>query len=141
MKTPTSFAPELIIPSGVTDLSFYKRAFNAVELWRLNNDDGSVHVAGFKIDGALFHVHEQRDNLRSFSPGQHKGTTVIVGLMVDDVHAMVESAAAAGAEISSPVTDYSYGYRQGAVTDPFGHRWVIEKIIDPDILMSGNYGE
>jgi len=141
MKTKTSFAPELIIPNGVTDISFYTRAFNAVELWRLNNDDGSVHVAGFTIDDALFHIHEQTATHGGFSPGTHKGTTVAIGLMVDDVHAVVAQAEAAGARIASPVTDYDYGYRQGSIVDPFGHHWTIEKIINPDILMGGNYGK
>jgi len=141
METKTSFAPELIIPNGVTDISFYAKAFNAVELWRLNNDDGSVHVAGFTIDGALFHIHEQTSKRSGFSPSVHNGTTVSVGLMVDDVHAVVAQAETAGARISSPVQDYDYGYRQGSIVDPFGHHWTIEKIINPDILTTGNYGK
>ncbi len=141
MKTKTTFAPELIIPNGVTDISFYVKAFNAIELWRLNNDDGSVHVAGFTIDDALFHIHEQRPDSGKFSPATHNGTTVAVGLMVDDVHAVVTQTVAVGARITSPVTDYDYGYRQGSIVDPFGHHWTIEKIINPDILMTGNYGE
>jgi PhnB protein len=140
MKTKTSFAPELIIPNRVTDISFYVKAFNAVELWRLNNDDGSVHVAGFTIDDALFHIHEQTSNT-GISPAAAKGTTVAIGLMVDDVHAVVAQAEAAGARITSPVHDYDYGYRQGNLIDPFGHHWTIEKIINNDILMAGNYGE
>ncbi len=128
MKTQTTFAPQLIIPNGVTDISFYNKAFNAVELWRLNNDNGSVHVAGFTIDGALFHIHEQT-KATGISPGTHNSTTVIVGLMVDDVHEVVAQAVAAGAQLTSPVQDYDYGYRQGEITDPFGHRWLIEKII------------
>ena len=140
MKTKTTFAPELVIPNGVTDISFYVKAFNAVELWRLNNDDGSVHVAGFTIDDALFHIHEQTSK-SAFSPATHNGTTVAVGLMVDDVHAVVAQAEAAGAQVTSPVTDYDYGYRQGGIVDPFGHLWTIEKIINNDILTGGNYGE
>jgi PhnB protein len=27
----------------------------------------------------------------------------------------------------SPVQDYEYGYRQGEIIDPFGHRWVLQK--------------
>jgi PhnB protein len=140
MKTKTTFAPELVIPNGVTDISFYAKAFDAVEVWRLNNDDGSVHVAGFAIDDALFHIHEQTTNT-GISPAALGGTTVSIGLMVDDVHALVAQAEAAGAKVTSPVQDYDYGYRQGSIVDPFGHQWTIEKIINPDILKNGNYGE
>lgn len=140
MKTPTSFAPMLTINNGVTDIEFYKKAFDAVELWCLRNDDNSIHVAGLEIDGALFHLHEQtRGN--AFSPDKHGGTTVNIGLMVDDVHAVVAKAVEAGATLTSPVQDYDYGYRQGEIVDPFGHQWTIEKIIEPEILSTGNYGK
>lgn len=135
MKTPTAFVPQLIIPNGVTDISFYSKAFNAVELWRLNNDDGTVHVAGFTIDDALFHIHEQTQ-ATGISPEKAGGITTLTGLMVDDVHAVVDRAVAAGATLFSPVQDYDYGYRHGEVTDPFGHRWLIEKIINPDALLN-----
>ncbi|SHN30995.1 VOC family protein [Mucilaginibacter sp. OK098] len=141
MKTKTTFTPQLVIPNGVTDISFYTKAFNAIELWCLNNDDGSIHVAGLTIDGALFHLHEQTQHSNAFSPAMHNGTTVTIGLMVEDVHAVVAQAAAAGARVTSPVQDYDYGYRQGNVVDPFGHHWMIEKIINPDILTKQNYGK
>ncbi len=140
MKQKTTFVPQLVIPNGVSDVGFYTKAFNAVELWCLKNDDGSVHVAGFTIDDALFHIHEQTRSA-AFSPGMHNGTTVTIGLMVDDVHAVVAQAVGAGATLSSPVQDYDYGYRQGEVVDPFGHHWMIEKIINSEILLKENYGK
>jgi uncharacterized glyoxalase superfamily protein PhnB len=54
----TSFAPELYIPNGVSDISFYKNAFGATENLCFTNDDGSIHVAELSINGAIFHVHE-----------------------------------------------------------------------------------
>lgn len=41
----TFFAPQLYIANGVTDISFYEKAFGAIELRRWNNDDGTLHVA------------------------------------------------------------------------------------------------
>ena len=38
------FAPELYIDNGVTDVSFYKNAFDAIEHLCFFNDDGSIHV-------------------------------------------------------------------------------------------------
>ncbi len=134
MKTKTAFAPMLAIGSGVTDIDFYKNAFGATELWRLHNDDGSIHVAGFLIDGALFHLHEAMPNSAASSPHKLKGITTTIGLMTDDVHWVVARAVAAGATLISPVQDYDYGYRQGEIADPFGHHWIIEKIIDPEPL-------
>src|SRR5471030_2234446 len=81
----TAFAPELTIRNGVMDIDFYKNAFGAVEHMRLNNDDGSVHVAEFFIDEAMFHIHEVTSSAM-FSPEKYGGSTVTIGLMTDDVH-------------------------------------------------------
>lgn len=124
---PTFFAPQLFIPNDVTDLSFYEKAFNAIILRTWNNDDGTIHVAEMSIDNALFHVHETRRNSWQLSPEGIDGTTVLVGLFVDDVDKIIEQAVAAGATLISPATTYDYEYRQGEIKDPFGHVWLIEK--------------
>jgi len=134
MKTKTAFTPTLTINHGVTDIEFYKNAFGATELLRLYNEEGSIHVAGFSIDDALFYLHEETPHSDTFSPDTLKGVTVKIGLMVDDVDQMMARAVAAGAKVLSPVQDYDYGYRQGEIVDPFGHHWVIEKIINPEAL-------
>jgi PhnB protein len=134
MKSTTTFVPVLSISSGVTDIEFYKKAFGAIESWRLNNPDGSVHVAAFSIDGAMFRLHEESKDGRNLSPDKTGGTTVTIGLSVDDVHAVVAQAVAAGAIVLSPVTDYEYGYRQGEIKDPFGHHWLIEKLLSKEAL-------
>ena len=125
----TSFAPMLAIANGFTDIGFYKKAFNATENFCLRNDDGSIHVAEFTIDGAIFHVHEVTQSGKAITPFDAGGGTVSIGLFVDDVHAVFNSAIAAGATLAMPVTDFEYGYRQGEFTDPFGHRWIIQKKI------------
>ena len=134
MESKTTFVPVLSISSGVSDIEFYKKAFGATELWRLNNPDGSVHVAAFAIDGTMFRLHEEGD--RSKSPDKAGTTTVTIGLVVDDVHAVVEQAVVAGAVVLSPVIDYPYGYRQGEIRDPFGHHWLIEKLLSQEALDS-----
>ncbi len=125
METKTAFAPMLTIRNGVTNLDFYKKAFGAVEVMRVKNDDGTVHVAEFMIDDALFHVHEIYPRTETFNAESHSGV-VTIGLMVADVHGLFAKAIAAGATSLSPVTDYEYGYRQGSLRDPFGHEWMLQ---------------
>ena len=122
----TYFAPQLYIKSGIKDISFYEKAFGAVELRRFSNEDGSIHVAELSIHGALFHLHEEKIHAGQFNPELHKGTTTLIGLFVPDVDTVMNSAVAAGANIISPAQSYDYGYRQGEVKDPFGHVWMIE---------------
>ncbi|HEY8783766.1 MAG TPA: VOC family protein [Mucilaginibacter sp.] len=134
MESKTTFVPVLSISSGVTDIEFYKRAFGATELWRINNPDGTVHVTAFSINGAVFRLHEESKNGRTLSPHKTGGTTVEIGLTVDDVHAVVATAVAAGAIVINPVKDYEYGYRQGEIKDPLGHYWLIEKLLSQEAL-------
>jgi PhnB protein len=125
-KNETFFAPQLLLNNGVRDISFYAKAFGAEENFCLRNDDDSIHVAELSINGVIFHVHEANKPY-FFSPEKHKGTTVIVGLFVPDVAAVMNRAMNAGAIEINPVKDYEYGYRQGEIEDPFGHHWLIQK--------------
>ena len=124
--TTTFFAPQLLINNGVTDISFYKNAFGAIEHFCLRNDDNSVHVAEFNINGAVFHLHEVTKPY-FFTPGKHNGTTTIIGLFVPNVDEVMYKAIKAGAKEISAAKDYEYAYRQAEIEDPFGHRWLIEK--------------
>jgi PhnB protein len=131
MTTPDkpSFAPQLFIPSGVTDISFYSKAFGATEILNLKNDDGSVHVAELSINGTIFHLHEEGPQKGRMEPTKVKGITTLIGLFVEDVDLYMKNALKAGATLISPAQDYDYGYRQGDILDPFGHQWMIEKKI------------
>ena len=124
-----SFAPILYVKNVADAIIFYTTALNAKELRRFSNDDGSVHVAEMTIDNALFRVHEEVARDKNLSPATLNGTCVILGLFVEDPDRVMASAIAAGAVEISPMQDYDYGYRQGNITDPFGHHWTIEKAI------------
>jgi len=126
---PVQFAPQLFIPAGVKDLSFYEKAFDAQELCRFTNEDGSIHVAELRIQDALFHIHEEKRIAQQLSPASANGSTILIGIFVQDVDACLEKAMAAGAQLIHPAQSYDYGYRQAEIKDPFGHLWLIEKEI------------
>jgi PhnB protein len=122
----TFFAPELFIDNGVTDVSFYKNAFGATENLCYRNDDGSIHVVEFSINGVLFHVHEITSS-KFVTPQKHGSCTCCIGFFVPDVDEVMTRAISAGAVEIHPAQDYDYGYRQGTIRDPFGHYWQIQK--------------
>jgi PhnB protein len=128
MQTKPFFAPMLIIPNGITDVSFYTYAFKAQEVRRFSNDDGTIHVVELNIGEAIFHLHEQWQS-GAVSPQEAGATTVSVGLFVDDVDEIVNKSVAAGAQLKSPPQDFEYGYRQANIIDPFGHYWEISAIL------------
>jgi PhnB protein len=129
-SSKTLFAPQLLSKNVLSGIEFYKKAFGAVELRRVTNPDGSVHIAEMSIDGAIFQIHEELPNKNQMSPQSIKRVTCLIGLFVEDPDAMVNQAAAEGGRITSPLQDFEYGYRQGVVTDPFEHQWLIQKKIE-----------
>jgi uncharacterized glyoxalase superfamily protein PhnB len=48
-------------------------------------------------------------------------------LIVDDPDIVFDQAVAAGAVVRSPMQNRDYGWRDGSVIDPLGHRWEIGK--------------
>ena len=126
---PATFAPQLVISDGAEAIEFYKNAFGMIELRRWSNDDGSVHVAELSFEGAIFHIKQESVKQLFLSPDTAGGNTVILGIFVNDVDAIINRAVDAGATLISAPQDYEYGYRQGNLRDPFGHHWLIEKKI------------
>lgn len=128
-KSTTFFAPHLAIKIVKPAMEFYQKAFDAKELRRFSNEDGSVHVAEMEIDGALFHIHEEVLRHNQISPETARVTTTLIGLFTPDPDKLFQQAVALGARIVDPIQDFDYGYRQGVVQDPFGHQWLIQKKI------------
>jgi PhnB protein len=126
---PTFFAPHLNLRNVQAGIEFYQNAFNAIELRRWTNPDGTVHVAEMSIGGALFHLHEEVPARGQLSPETVKATTNLVGLFLPDPATTMTQAIAAGGRQIHPVTDYDYGYRQGLLADPAGHLWILQKKI------------
>jgi PhnB protein len=127
-KQTTKFAPQLFVKEVAPAVAFYEKAFDAKELRRFSNPDGSIHVAEMAIGDALFHLHEETStNTYVVSPEKFNSTTVKIELFVDDPDTLMEKSLAAGAIEKSSIKDFEYGFRQGEIVDPFGHYWIIEK--------------
>ena len=127
MKTAaqTSVSPELSVRRGREAVEFYKAAFGAVELYRVENDAGEV-VSQMAVDGAEFWVAEEAPVQESFSPESLGGGSVKMLLQVDDPDVAVRKAVAAGATEVRPV-EQEHGWRLGRIADPYGHHWEVGK--------------
>jgi PhnB protein len=124
-QTKTFIAPMLSVRKGAKAIEFYKAAFGAGELFRIDSDDGAV-VARLSVQGAEFWVADESPEHLNFSPESLGGGTVRMVMIVENPDASFERAVAAGATVVSPVSD-QYGWRLGRVVDPFGHHWEIGK--------------
>jgi PhnB protein len=121
----TSIAPMLSVRHGAKAIAFYKAAFKASELYRIEDPSGAV-VAQLSIDGADFWLADESPAHKNFSPESIGGSTARMILAVADPDTAFERAVAAGATVVWPVANQN-GWRIGRVLDPFGHHWEIGK--------------
>lgn len=122
-----SIAPWLSVRKGAQAVEFYKAAFGAKEVFRLEND-GSV-VARLSVDGAEFWVSDESPEHKNFSPESLGGGTVRMIFTVPDPDATLAKAVVAGASAVVPVAE-QHGWRVGRVVDPYGHHWEIGRELD-----------
>jgi PhnB protein len=118
----TSIAPMLSVRNGVKALEFYKAAFGAEELFKIENG-GSV-VARLAVEGAEFWLADESPEHLNFSPETLGGGTVRMVMIVSDPDAAFARAVKAGAKVVVPVKN-DYGWRLGRLVDPYGHHWEI----------------
>jgi PhnB protein len=133
----TEISPVLAVSDGNAAIAFYKAAFGATLLWHLN---GGAHVvAGLEIDGAKFFLATESAPHGTRGPASAGFTTVRIELFVDDPINLHKRAIAAGAVEHSPVLEHQHEtigpqpirrMLQGAVLDPFGHLWLIGKVLE-----------
>ena len=117
----TFISPMLSVRNGAKAVEFYKAAFGAGELFRIENESRAVVDKNFSPEslGAEF----------------RGGATV--RMVMADPHAAFARAVKAGATVVWPVivwpinvwssNDKEYRWRVGRIVDPFGHHWEIGK--------------
>jgi PhnB protein len=113
----------LSVRQGARAVEFYKQAFGATEVYRMEDPGGAV-VARLSVAGAEFWLADESPEHSNFSPETLGGGTVRMILTVPDPDAVFAQVLAAGAQSVSAVED-AYGWRVGRVVDPFGHHWEI----------------
>jgi len=118
----TNIAPWLAVRDAQRAADFYKAAFGAVEVYRLDGDEGTIAVAQLSIEGSVFWIQDDADA----SPERRGRGLVRMILSIDDPDTIFDRAVAAGAAVVAPMHE-EYGWRTGRVTDPVGHDWEMSK--------------
>lgn len=118
-----SLTPYLICANAAEAITFYTKAFHAVEQYRLPGPGGKVMHACLKIGDSMLMLTDEWPEHNTFGPTALKGTPVLIHHYVEDVDASFKQAVEAGASVTMPVTDMFWGDRYGQLKDPFGHSW------------------
>jgi PhnB protein len=116
-------SPYLIVDGGARALEFYKKAFGATEMFRLQAPDGKIGHAEIRIGDTVIMLADVHTEVDAHDPKHYKGSPVSLHVYTEDVDKMAASAVAAGATVKRPVQDMFYGDRSGTFVDPFGHIW------------------
>ncbi|MFD5417944.1 VOC family protein [Streptomyces sp. NPDC127069] len=120
----TAVVPHIMVADAAAALSFYARAFGAVEDFRLDDPGGTVLHAEIRIGGAVLMLGDTASGGPFSSPSALGGTSVALHVYVPDVDALVRTAVAAGAELVEEPADRFHGDRTAVLRDPSGHLWV-----------------
>ena len=123
----SAVTPYLTCADASAAIDFYKKAFSASEVMRLDGQGGKIMHACLAIHGSHIFLSDEFPDFGNLSPKSLNGTPVSIHVFVDDADAAIAKAAAAGAEVIMPAADMFWGDRFGMVTDPFGHKWSFAK--------------
>lgn len=123
MSHSYSIAPMLSVMNGANAVEFYKEAFQATEVYRIESPDGAV-VSRLSVNGAEFWVADESPEHGNFSPETVGGGTARMILTVPEPDSFFAVALQAGAKEIEPLAE-QYGWYVGRVVDPYGHHWEI----------------
>lgn len=124
-------SPYLTVKSASKAIEFYQAAFGATELFRLADaSTGIVGHAEIMINGIHIMLADENPAWGNKSPQSLGGTAVTFSLMVENADTATERAKGAGATVAMPPTDMFYGFRSALISDPFGHKWMLQHEIE-----------
>jgi PhnB protein len=133
--------PTLTVQGAAQAIEFYKKAFDAQEIFRFPSPDGkTIMHAEIKIGNSIIMLNDEFPQMNCRSPQSIGGTGSSIFLYVNDADATFNKAVSAGAKSLVPLMDAFWGDRFGSIQDPYGHVWSIathKKDMTPEEIKAG----
>jgi uncharacterized glyoxalase superfamily protein PhnB len=123
-----TITPHLVVKDASAAIDFYKKAFGAMEHYRMPMPDGTIMHAEIQIGDSVCFLNDEMMGAKS--PQALGGSAVTIHLQVEDVDALWNQAVAAGCQVTMPLADMFWGDRYGMLFDPFGHNWSMASHIE-----------
>jgi PhnB protein len=115
--------PYLVVNDANGAIDFYKKAFGAKEIMRMQGPGGKIGHAELKIGDSVVMLSDEMPGGRGKSPKSLGGSTASVFLYLENVDSVFKQAVAAGAKTEMELQNQFWGDRFGQLSDPFGHLW------------------
>jgi PhnB protein len=125
-----SLTARLVVKDAVRAIAWYVEHLGARDILRYATKEGSIVHAEIEVAGALVYLVEESRGWHNHAPPSLGGTPVLLALEVDDVDGLAARMVAGGATVIFPIADQFYGERGGRLQDPFGHVWMVSKVIE-----------
>lgn len=125
-KPTTSITPYLTVRGAASAIEFYKSAFGAKEIARIDVPETKfVQHAELKLAGATLYLCDELPESGILSPLSIGGSATMLDLRVEDADDFWLNALTAGAVEVLPLNNMPWGDRSGKLVDPFGHYWSV----------------
>jgi PhnB protein len=121
----STITPYLSVREAAQAIDFYQQAFGAQLVFILRTPDGKVMHATMKLGDSRFQLGDESLGMGNLAPPTLGGSSVMLSLCVENVDELYNRATAAGAKVTMPLANQSWGARYGRVVDPFGHAWAL----------------
>ncbi len=108
----------LVVRGAAKAIDFYKRAFGAEEIMRMEGPGGKIGHAELRIGDSVIFLADEFPQSTSKAPQTLGGTTCTLNLYVEDVDASFEKAVTAGAKTTMPLADILVDFPQGDTQEP-----------------------
>lgn len=125
-----SLTPYLYMSDAKGAIDFYKRAFGAVEVFRMDAPGGKIGHAELRIGDSVIMLADECPEMEARSPQSVGGSPSSLLLYVEDVDKVFDQAVKEGATVVRPVANQFYGDRSGGLKDPFGHSWYVSTHVE-----------
>jgi PhnB protein len=112
-----TITPNIIADDAEQAVDFLKRAFGAIENYRLTLSNGRITHCELRIGNSVVNLGT---SMEGFPPHG-----LVAQIFVEVPDALFDRAVRAGATVLMPMTDMFFGIREGRVSDRFGNVWII----------------
>lgn len=115
--------PYLVVNDAKSAIDFYKKAFGAQEMMRMQGPGDKIGHAELKIGDSVIMLADERPGSSGKSPKTLGGSSASIFLYLENVDSTFKQAVDAGGKAEMEPEDQFWGDRFGQLSDPFGHLW------------------
>jgi PhnB protein len=139
-----SVQPYLHVRGASAAIEYYKQAFGATEIMRMQQPDGRLGHAEIRIGDSVVMLADEYPEKGIHGPAHYGGAPMTLMFYTGDCDATYKKAVAAGSKSVREPADQFYGDRMAGIEDPFGFQWYIAthvKDVSPEEMKAAMAGQ